>query len=419
MRFRRSTIVPAILVVTLAVGATACAGAGKSPQAPRAEPKSTSPTARVPSASPTAEATSARPAAKVTSASPTAEATSAGGFQCSAKGSSATTLVPVVGAIANGTTDDSDAIQNAIDLAGKRGGGVVALPAGTFMVNSHLVLMDNVELTGVGPATVIKAGPDFLATTGPGGGYPLISTGGASNTTIANLTADQSGNTLDGDVSARLSGYVVEGFWSQNVVIKGVYVRNPFTYSIAMVDTTDFCVDDNNVDVTGTINRYNQLDGIHILDSNSGQVINNFVVSGDDGLVAHTIGRPTYNVLYANNKVRGGIDTDGIQLAVGDFPIYNITIEDNDFYGSLFGIRSGYYDKGTGPLYDTLIIQNYIHDLTSSAETAAIEITGSVIPGIVRGITAVDNRVCDAGTVTIVPGPDDVVKGTTGCSNNG
>ena len=87
-----------------------------------------------------------------------------------------------------------------------------------------------------------------------------------------------------------MSGYVVEGFWSQNVVIKGVYVRNPFTYSIAMVDTTDFCVDDNNVDVTGTINRYNQLDGIHILDSNSGQVINNSVVSGDDGLVAHRIG---------------------------------------------------------------------------------------------------------------------------------
>ena len=115
-----------------------------------------------------------------------------------------------------------------------------------------------------------------------------------------------------------------------------------------MVDTTDFCIDDNNVDVTGTISRYNQLDGIHILDSNSGQVINNFVVSGDDGLVAHTIGAPTYNILYANNKVHGGIDTDGIQLAVGDFPIYNITIEDNDFYGSLFGIRSGYYDKGTG-----------------------------------------------------------------------
>ena len=64
MRFRRSTIVPAILVVTLAVGATACGGAGKSPQAPRAEPKSTSPTARVPSANPTAEATSARPTAK-------------------------------------------------------------------------------------------------------------------------------------------------------------------------------------------------------------------------------------------------------------------------------------------------------------------------------------------------------------------
>ena len=90
-----------------------------------------------------------------------------GRFQCSAKGSSATTLVPVVGAIANGTSDDSDAIQNAIDLAGEQEAEWSRLPAGTFMVNSHLVLKDNVELTGVGPATVIKAGPDFLTTRVP------------------------------------------------------------------------------------------------------------------------------------------------------------------------------------------------------------------------------------------------------------
>ena len=56
---------------------------------------------------------------------------------------------------------------------------VVALPAGTFTLDGHLVLRDNVKLIGAGTATVLKAGPRFLATQGPGGGYPLISTGGA------------------------------------------------------------------------------------------------------------------------------------------------------------------------------------------------------------------------------------------------
>lgn len=379
MQVRRSMVVSATLVVTLALAVTACAESD--------------------------------------GASPVAGMASASRFRCSAEGSSATTPVPVVGATSNGTTDDFDAIQKAIDLAGEQGGGVVALPAGTFMVNRHLVLKDNVKLTGVGPATVIKAGPAFLTRQGPGGGYSLISTGGASNTTVADLTADQSGNTLDGNVPARLSGYVVEGFYSRNVVVEGVHVRNPFTYAIAMVDTTDFCIDNNNVKVT-TSGRYNQLDGIHILDSNSGQVINNFVQSGDDGLVAHTIGAPTYNILYANNTVHGGIYTDGIQLAVGDFSIYDITIEDNDFYGSLFGIRTGYYDKGSGVLYNTSIIGNYIHNLPGGAKAAAIEIVGSLAPGTVRDVTVVNNKVCNAGAVTVVPGPGNVVKGTTGCRSN-
>ena len=203
-----------------------------------------------------------------------------------------------------------------------------------------------------------------MSSQGPGGGYPIVTTAGASNTTIADLTADQSGNTLNGNVDARLSGYVVEGLDSSNVVIDGVHVRNPFTYSIAIVRSTNFCVENSNVQVT-TGNRYNQLDGIHILDSNSGQVINNVVRSEDDGLAAHTIGASVHDVLYANNIVYGGKKADGLQLAVGDFPIYNIVIEDNDFYGSLFGIRTGYYDGRTGAVQNISIKENYIHSLAT------------------------------------------------------
>ena len=335
-------------------------------------------------------------------------------FSCSVSGSSATTPVPVTGLRSNGSSDDFAAIQNAIDVAGKRGGGIVALPAGTFLIDSHLVLKDNVELRGAGPATIIKAGPGFLSSQGPGGGYSLISTAGASDTTIANLTADQSGDTLDGDLPARLTGYVVEGYRSNNVVINGVYVRNPFTYSIAMVESENFCVENCNVKVA-TGNLYNQLDGIHILDSHTGRVINNVIQSEDDGLVAHTIGASVYDVLYANNDVFGGRIADGMQLAVGDYSIHDIMIEDNNFYGSQFGIRTGYYDNRTGAVYNILIRGNYIHNLSQGRLFPAIAIGGFGGLGQIWSVTIVDNHVCAAGIVTVQRGPSNSVKGTSGC----
>lgn len=335
-------------------------------------------------------------------------------FKCSATGSNATVHVAVPRATPNGSGDDFAAIQAAIDAAGRRGGGVVSLPAGTFIINSHLVLKNNVKLTGVGPATVIKAGPKFMSSQGPGGGYPIITTAGASNTTIADLTADQSGNTLNGNVNARLSGYVVEGLDSNNVVIDGVHVRNPFTYSIAIAGSTDFCVENSNIQVT-TGNRYNQLDGIHILDSNSGQVINNIIRSEDDGLVAHTIGAPVYNVLYANNVVHGEKYGNGLQLAVGDFPIYDIKIENNDFYGSLFGIRTGYYDDRTGAVHNIAISENYIHSFAMGRESPAIKIGGFGGLGPIKDVAIINNQTCNAGTITVQSGQGNVVEGTTVC----
>lgn len=337
-------------------------------------------------------------------------------FKCSAIGSRATNRMTVTGAARNGSADDFAAIQNAIDAASRRGGGIVALPAGTFMINQHLVLKNNVELIGAGPATVIKAGPGFMATQGPGSGYPIISTAGASDTTISHLTADQSGNTLDGNVATRLSSYVVESRSSRNVVVDGVYTRNPFTYSIAVVASTNFCVENSNVQVA-TSNRYNQLDGIHVLDSSWGQVINNTVQSGDDGLVAHTIDGPVHNVLYANNNVQGGSQADGIQLAVGNFPIYNIKIEDNEFYGSLFGIRTGYYDNRSGAVHNISITGNYIHNLSQGRQFPAIGIGGFGGRGPVTNITVTNNRTCKAGPVTVQEGTGNVVTGTTSCTS--
>jgi hypothetical protein len=278
-----------------------------------------------------------------------------------------------------------------------------------------LALENNVELTGVGPATIIKAGPNFLSSQAPGGGYPIITTAGASNTTIADLTADQSGAALQGNAAGRLSGYAVEALNSSNVVVNGVNVRNAFTYSIAIVGSTDFCVENSDVLVNSTINRYNQLDGIHVLDSNSGQVIYNTVVSGDDGLVAHTIGAPVFNVLYAGNVVHGGATDAGLDLAVGNFPIYGITVEDNDFYSSFWGIRTSFYDNRTGAVHDISISGNYIHHLSQGANSSAMQIGGTNGLGPIDNVVITNNQVCNAGPIALQSGSGNGVTGTTGC----
>ena len=338
----------------------------------------------------------------------------ASSFTCADHGARATTRVAVADADRAGARDDSAAIQGAIDSAARRGGGVVTLPAGTFLVSSHLVLRSNVTLRGAGPATVIKAGPGFMSAQGPAGGYPVITTDGAVNVTIADLTADQSGGTLQGNAPARLAAYAVEGRDSRDVVIDGVHVRNPFTYSIAMVGSADFCIENSTVKA-GEPGRYSQLDGIHILDSSYGRVINNVVQSGDDGLVAHTIGASVHDVLYANNKVYGGSADDGFKLAIGSYSIYNIQIVHNDFYGSVAGIETAYYDGGTGAVRNISISENYIYNLAQGKKFPAVDIGGTGRYRAVENVTVTDNRICAAGAITVQPGMGDAVSDNADC----
>jgi polygalacturonase len=348
-------------------------------------------------------------------------------YSCSAAGAAVTQQVFQIGkSFARPGLDSTRVIQQAIDSASDDGGGRVELPSGTFTVNGHIVMKTNVELSGVGPATVIKAGPKFLGSQGPDGGYPVITTSGASNVTVANLTADQSGDVLNGNSkpSERFRAYLIDVRNSHNAVVSGVFTRNPFTYSIAVVGSSDFCVTHCNTRVA-TSGRYDGLDGVHILDSNTGQVIGNYIdqrigMDGDDGLVAHTINAPVFDVLYAENTVRGGAGGDGMQLAVGDYPVFDITIRDNDFWGSPFGIRTGYWNPGpNGSVTGVTISGNYIHDLVPGKAFPkggnAIDIGGFGATAPVTNITVTGNTVCHAGIIIVVPGKGNIVTQNRTC----
>jgi len=325
-------------------------------------------------------------------------------------GSTASAQFPPTGATANDSTDDTTAIQAAINRAGNAGGGVVLLPAGTFILNGHLVLKSGVNLSGTGPGTVLKAGPQFLSSTGPAGGYPVVTTAGASDVTIANLTADQSGDTLNGNLPARLDEYLIDVRNSSNALVMGVQTKNPFTYSIVAVGADHFCITGSGT-YSATQGRYDQLDGIHILNASFGDVVNNNIDQGaggptgdgDDALVAHTLGGTVHDIRYANNKARSGQRGDGMQFALTDSTdaIYNITLSRNEFYGSPGGIVTGLYGSGKDALvHDVSITGNFFHDNANNA----VSMTGHL-----WNIGVTNNNACRSNGFAVGPGNGNIM----------
>jgi polygalacturonase len=60
------------------------------------------------------------------------------------------------GAVGDGVTDDTAAIQETIDAVGAAGGGYVFFPPGTYLCNGLTVEDDNVTLCGTGRASILK-----------------------------------------------------------------------------------------------------------------------------------------------------------------------------------------------------------------------------------------------------------------------
>jgi hypothetical protein len=79
---------------------------------------------------------------------------------------------------ADGVTDNTTAIQNALNQAGADGGGIVFLPPGKYKVSGHLTVPTNVELKGASDVSSAPTGPgsvlEAYADKGNPGGTPFL-----------------------------------------------------------------------------------------------------------------------------------------------------------------------------------------------------------------------------------------------------
>jgi hypothetical protein len=127
------------------------------------------------------------------------------------------------GAFGNGSTDDTAAIQTAIDAL-PEAGGQVFIPSGTYVISSSLVLAEGVQLVGTGPGSILRVASGSL-------GIDVIQIGDGSGTvsfaSVCDIKISSDGQKTGGAAIKMTLGYRV---WIERVALeyqyRGVYMYN-------------------------------------------------------------------------------------------------------------------------------------------------------------------------------------------------
>ena len=207
------------------------------------------------------------------------------------------------GATADDATDDSAAIQAAIDAAYAAGGGIVVIPVGTFYVSGDLSnpsrgcieVRSNVTLTGAGAGdTVLKLIDHFDARINGIVRTPVNES--ADNILISNLTID--GNRANNiEHQAGIITGVKEnedGRIHQNITISGVEVMNCNAYGINPHEIT------YNLVVENCVSHDNGKDGF-VADYVEGGIYRDNIAYNNDRH-GFNITTSSNDIVFENNK---------------------------------------------------------------------------------------------------------------------
>jgi hypothetical protein len=228
------------------------------------------------------------------------------------------------GAVGDGVTDDTTAIQNAINAANSAGGGNVLLSNKTYLISATLILKSNTGLTGIGPGLTTITGTfdtALVGTTQSGTTKTLY-----TNVMVANLTLKSSlGHLMSIFNTNRVLIQNVEGFFTVTTPIReGLWI--------------EYC---QRVFVTGCLVRDFTGDGIQINACNDFSVIGNIIDGGsvaDDGIdidsdFLHTQAIGSLRGVVSGNSIRN--TPAGNAIRVEDSQYVSVTGNSvNDVTGS-------------------------------------------------------------------------------------
>ncbi|WP_454835122.1 M10 family metallopeptidase C-terminal domain-containing protein [Pseudomonas lini] len=239
------------------------------------------------------------------------------------------------GAKGDGITDDTAAIQSAIDAAAAAGGGQVYMPTGTYIVSGGeepsdgcLMLKSNVYLygDGMGATTVKVADGSDTKITG------VIRSAYGEETHdfgVSNLTIDGNRDSTTGKIDGWFNGYIPgEAGYDSNVTLDSVEIKDCSGYGFDPHEQTV------NMVIKNSVSHGNGLDGF-VADFLSNSTFENNIAYDNDrhgfNIVTSTHDfTMTNNVAYDN----GG---NGIVIQRGseDIPSpTNITITGGEVYGN-------------------------------------------------------------------------------------
>jgi hypothetical protein len=184
------------------------------------------------------------------------------------------------GATGDGTTDDTAAIQAAINALPTTG-GIIYIPRGTYMVDTLYINSSNVCVRGDGIGqTILKHRPGtgvdsrVLAFNSTGPSHTATPGAYFSNVAVMDMIVDNSNATVtSSSVSSTVQGAVFFGS-IKNGTIRDVYIKDPREFGVNLLACIGVAVE--NVTVDGMLGQY-AVNSINIqgdlMEDNSGALI--------------------------------------------------------------------------------------------------------------------------------------------------
>lgn len=318
------------------------------------------------------------------------------------------------GAKGDGTTDDTEAIQAAVNFAGEKGGGFIVFPSGTFIVETINILFNNIHLIGSGMGvTVLKAKQSKCVIDGyeygviqfnmPIGGYtgpssiiPLKDCSVLRMSIDGSMTEDYANeceNLISGDnadsVTARgHSG--INSYRMSNFFIDSVHIYDCYNYGIGNVGSN--FENRSNVHITNCIIERTARDGIDTKVGIENFHIENCDISYSGYITESRVGVLTDQVGIDLRPIEGFVSGNRIRKTVSaGIRIRDVLPESGEVQKII--IENNYlYDCGNAGLQiSTRVTPIYISKNYSKGSTWAASISGT-------GLVSISGLYCDSGS---------------------